>query len=102
MSSYVLKIIGVITMLIDHTGDAIVGHFSYLNLIGRIAFPIFAYQAVLGYMHTKDLKKHLYKLFIFALISQAPFALFMSLFTSTFYLNIFFLIEQKEYYLQWQ
>ena len=57
MSSYVLKIIGVITMLIDHTGDAIVGHFSYLNLIGRIAFPIFAYQAVLGYMHTKDLKR---------------------------------------------
>ena len=90
MSSYILKIIGVITMLIDHTGDAIVGHFSYLNLIGRIAFPIFAYQAVQGYMHTKELKKHLYKLFIFALISQAPFTLFLSLFTTSFYLNIFF------------
>ena len=77
-------------MLSDHVGDVIIGHFSILNLIGRIAFPIFAFQAVQGYMHTKNFKKYMLRLFIFALISQIPFVLFLSTFTDEIYLNIFF------------
>ena len=69
LTSFVLKIIGVITMLSDHIGDSIIGKFSFLNLIGRIAFPIFAFQAVQGFIHTKDFKKHMRKLLIFACIS---------------------------------
>ena len=91
MTSFILKIIGVITMLFDHVGDAIIGKFSFCNLIGRIAFPIFAFQAVQGYIYTKDLKKHMVKLFIFACISQIPFMLFLSTFTEEILtLNIFF------------
>ncbi len=90
MSSFILKIMGIITMLSDHIGDAFIGHFSFFNLIGRIAFPIFAFQSVQGYINTKNLKKHLIKLFIFACISQIPFMLFLSTFTSEFALNIFF------------
>lgn len=90
MTSFILKIIGVITMLFDHVGDAILGNFSFFNLIGRIAFPIFAFQLAVGYTHTRDLKKHIIKLFIFAIISQIPFVLFLSTFTNDFYLNIFF------------
>lgn len=77
-------------MLSDHIGDAILGKFSFLNLIGRIAFPLFAFQAVQGYIHTKDFKKHLIKMLIFACISQIPFMLFLSTFTDAFMLNIFF------------
>lgn len=77
-------------MLSDHIGDAIYGKFSFFNLIGRISFPIFAFQAVQGYIHTKDFKKYIIKLFIFACISQIPFMLFLSTFTSPFSLNIFF------------
>lgn len=91
MTSFILKIIGVITMLFDHVGDAIIGKFSFCNLIGRIAFPIFAFQAVQGYIYTKDFKKHMLKLFIFACISQIPFMLFLSTFTEEILtLNIFF------------
>ena len=91
MTSFILKSIGVITMLFDHVGDAIIGKFSFCNLIGRIAFPIFAFQAVQGYIYTKDLKKHMLKLFIFACISQIPFMLFLSTFTEEILtLNIFF------------
>ncbi len=91
MTSFILKIIGIITMLFDHVGDAIIGKFSFCNLIGRIAFPIFAFQAVQGYIYTKDFKKHMLKLFIFACISQIPFMLFLSTFTEEiFTLNIFF------------
>ena len=58
MSSFVLKIIAVITMFIDHLGYTIFGKFSYLNYIGRISFPIFAFQISEGYIHTKNLKKY--------------------------------------------
>lgn len=91
MTSFILKIVGVITMLFDHVGDAIIGKFSFCNLIGRIAFPIFAFQAVQGYIYTKNFKKHMLKLFIFACISQIPFMLFLSTFTEEILtLNIFF------------
>ena len=77
-------------MLLDHIGDAIIGKFSNFNLIGRIAFPIFAFQAVQGYILTSNFKKYLLRLFIFALISQIPFVLFLSAFADEFALNIFF------------
>lgn len=77
-------------MLFDHIGDAILGKFSFFNLIGRIAFPIFAFQSVQSYIHTKNFKKHVLKLLIFACISQIPFMLFLSTFSTTFALNIFF------------
>ena len=90
MTSFILKIIGIITMFSDHFGDSVLCRFSFFNLIGRIAFPIFAFQAVQGYIHTKNLKKHILKLFVFACISQIPFMLFLSTFTNSFALNIFF------------
>lgn len=77
-------------MFLDHIGSSILGKFSFFNLIGRISFPIFAFQAVQGYINTKSLKKHLIKLFIFACISQIPFKLFLSTFTNQFAFNIFF------------
>lgn len=90
MTSFMLKIIGIITMLCDHIGDAFIGHFSFLNLIGRISFPIFAFQIVQGYIHTKNIKKYMLRLLIFACISQIPFMLFLSTFTTNYYLNVFF------------
>lgn len=90
MSSFVLKIIAIITMFIDHVGYLIFGEFSVFNYIGRIAFPIFAFQISEGYIHTRNLKKYFLRLFIFALISQIPFMLFNKLVSNQFSLNIFF------------
>ncbi len=90
MTSFVLKIIAMITMFIDHFGLAIFKYTTHMNVIGRIAFPIFAFQITQGYEHTKNLKKYFFRLFIFALISQIPFMLFSSIFTKEFGLNIFF------------
>lgn len=92
ITSFSLKIIALITMFCDHFGDALVGHFSFWNLIGRIAFPIFAFQISEGYVHTKNLKKYFMRLFAFALISQIPFHLFLQKFlpNSSSSLNIFF------------
>lgn len=78
-------------MLCDHVGDAIIGSFTFINYIGRIAFPIFAFQLVVSYKNTKDLKKYVSRLVIFAVISQAPFMLFLSTFSKDILtLNILF------------
>lgn len=90
MSSFILKIIAAITMFCDHLGYAIYGQFSAFNYIGRIAFPIFAFQISEGYHYTKNKKNYLMRLLMFALISQVPFMLFSSLFKEGFSLNIFF------------
>ena len=92
MSSFALKIIAIISMFCDHFGDVYIGHYSFLNLIGRIAFPIFAFQISEGFIHTKNIKKYFIRLGIFALISQVPFSLFVNKYlnSSIFSLNVFF------------
>ena len=91
MSSFVLKIIAVIAMFCDHFGLWLTGGIaSAWNYIGRLAFPIFAYQISEGYCHTKNLPKYFTKLFVFALISQIPFNLFEYALGLNYHLNIMF------------
>ncbi len=90
MTSFALKILACITMFIDHLGYSIFHRFSFFNYIGRLAFPIFAFQITEGFVHTKNIKKYFLRLGIFAIISQIPFALFHSTFSTDFSLNIFF------------
>ena len=92
MTSFTLKIIALVSMFFDHFGDAFIGHFSFFNLIGRFAFPIFAFQISEGYIHTKNIKKYFFRLGIFALISQIPFSLFSQkiMHSTALSLNVFF------------
>lgn len=77
MSSFKLKILACITMLMDHIGKIFSPAIFPFIYIGRLAFPIFAFQASMGFEHTKNIKKYISRLFIFALISQIPFHLFV-------------------------
>lgn len=91
MSSFVIKLIAIFSMLLDHSGDALLGRLSFLNMLGRIAFPLFAFQLVIGYSNTHNLKKYLIRLFLFALISQVPYGIFINnVFGYNNELNIFF------------
>lgn len=90
MSAFILKLIAIFSMTCDHLSYLIFGKFSFLNYIGRIAFPVFAYQITEGYIHTSNLKKYFIRLLVFALISQIPFMLFISIYSNSFHLNIFF------------
>ncbi len=73
MTSSKLKIIAIITMLIDHIGAIFYPNIIMLRIIGRISFPIFAFLIAEGYVHTKNLKQYIFRLFIFALISEIPY-----------------------------
>lgn len=75
ISSATLHVIAMLLMLCDHAWGTILGQYIFLNDIGRIAYPIFAFMIVEGFFHTSNLKKYLLRLFIFALISELPFNL---------------------------
>lgn len=79
-NSFILKIIAIVTMIVDHLTVAFEPYISnnlYLTgrLIGRIAFPIFAYQIALGYKRTKNPWKYFVRLLILAVVSEVPFDL---------------------------
>lgn len=73
MSSFIIKIIALIAMTFDHTGKILLDNNLLLTTIGRIAFPLFAFQIIEGFYHTKNLKKYLLRLFLVALIAEVPF-----------------------------
>ncbi len=75
MSSFMLKLIGIISMIIDHVGFIIYPQYKILRYIGRIAFVIFAYQIGVGFSHTKSKEKYILRMIIFSIISQYPFYL---------------------------
>lgn len=67
-----LKLVAIITMLVDHIGKAFFPNQIIFTIIGRIAFPLFAYCIVVGCLYTSNFTKYLERLGIFAVVSQ-PF-----------------------------
>ncbi|WP_392486825.1 TraX family protein [Haloimpatiens sp. FM7315] len=82
-----LKLVAIITMLIDHIGAVLYPKVLFFRIIGRLAFPIFCYFISEGFFKTSNVKKYMKRLFVFALISQVPFYL---AFRTGYYLNVFF------------
>lgn len=83
LSGDALKWIAIVTMLIDHVAYASLNpygpHYALLyNLmrgIGRLAFPLYCFLLVEGFMHTGNYKKYVLRIGLFALISEIPFDL---------------------------
>ncbi len=70
-----LKLIAIVTMVLDHIGTILYPDLLLLRIIGRLAFPIFAYLIVLGVESTKRPLRYMLTLLVFALISQFPYFL---------------------------
>lgn len=71
----VLKIIAMVSMVFDHVGDMFFPDVLWPRMIGRLAMPLFAFCITEGYIHTRDKKKYLFRMGIFALVSEVPFDL---------------------------
>lgn len=70
-----MQLIAMLTMLVDHLGIVYFDNQLWLRLIGRIAFPIYAYALVKGHLHTRSRTKYLARLLALALLSQIPYQL---------------------------
>ena len=72
-----LKLIAAIAMLLDHCVFLFLENFFgvavVLNIIGRLTMPIMCYFVAEGFYHTKDVKKYLMRMAVFAIISQIPY-----------------------------
>lgn len=119
-SGTTLKLLALITMLIDHIGAIVLetgllpkisssilsGHSTnylpsdytfwanvdmVLRLIGRLAFPIYCFLLVEGFLHTRSAARYALRLGLFALISEIPFdlSLYNQLFVNNMQ-NVFF------------
>nr|WP_308628374.1 TraX family protein [uncultured Eisenbergiella sp.] len=67
-----LKLIAIISMLIDHMGGVFFPEYPVFRWFGRLAFPIFCYCMTVGMLYTKNIRRYLGRLGLFAIISQ-PF-----------------------------
>ena len=95
-----LKYIAFASMFIDHFNKAIITPFltgsgvlniitTIFDILGRIAFPIFAFMIVEGFFKTKSRWKYLRNLLVFATISEIPYDMFQSaVFINTWSQNI--------------
>ena len=88
-----LKVLAMLIMLIDHSASHLLRHYPpameplftfngigyslyrILRDVGRIAFPIFCFLLVEGFLNTRDRRKYGLNLFIFACISEIPWNL---------------------------
>ncbi len=75
LSAAHLKMIAMVCMLLDHIWATSSGGQLWMTAVGRIAFPIFAFQVAEGYAHTRNFKRYLLRMFLFALVSEIPFNL---------------------------
>lgn len=91
-----LKVLAMVTMLIDHLAAflwfdrpefqtvlfTLHGHsiswLLLLRMVGRLAFPLFAFLLVEGFLHTRNRRRYGWSLFILALISEIPWNLVRS------------------------
>lgn len=81
MTSFGLKLLAMFSMIFDHVGFMFMQNNDLLyysfRTIGRLAFPIFAFQLAIGYSHSKNKEKHIVRMLIFAVLSQLPYFIYV-------------------------
>ena len=68
-----LKLIALITMTVDHIGLTLLPQHRILRLVGRLAFPIFAYMIGEGCRHTSHMGKYFVRMAALAVVYQAVY-----------------------------
>lgn len=75
MTGFVLKLIAALTMLIDHAGLLLFPGARWMRIIGRIAFPLFAYSIAEGFRYTHDRKRYFLQIFLLGTACQIVYTI---------------------------
>ena len=79
LSGSALKVIAMISMVIDHVALYLMEHgtvlYETMRCIGRIAFPVFTFLIAEGFIHTRSRYRYFFTLLGFAVISEIPWYL---------------------------
>ena len=70
-----LKLIAMISMLCDHAGKMFFSQYRVMRVVGRLAFPLFAYCIAVGCVYSRDRLKYLTRILLMGLISQPFYAM---------------------------
>lgn len=86
-----LRALAMVLMLLDHLWATLVPGNFWMTYLGRLAFPIFAFQISEGFFHTSDRKRYAKRLLLFGLLSEIPFDLvYASTMLYPFHQNVMF------------
>jgi hypothetical protein len=81
LTSNTIKLIAIVAMTIDHIALILFPRYSldipvmFMHIIGRLTAPIMMFFIVEGYYFTNNIRKYLFRLFIFAIISHFAYAI---------------------------
>ena len=70
LTSNQLKLLAMLTMTLDHIGVQMFPGALWLRIVGRLAFPIYAYMIAEGCAHTRNRRKYLLQMAGLALLCQ--------------------------------
>lgn len=73
LSGNQLKLIALVTMTIDHIGLTLFPQVLWWRLVGRLAFPIYAFLVAEGCLHTRSMPKYLRSMGLMALLCQVVY-----------------------------
>ena len=65
-------------MLLDHMWGTVISGNAWMTCVGRMAFPIFAFQISEGFLHTSNVNQYARRLLLFALVAEIPFDLMVA------------------------
>lgn len=91
MTTYTIKLLAILAMIVDHIGAIFFPQVVVLRVIGRFSFPLFAWLIANGAVHTHNTSKYFVRLLIFAALSQIPYQLAFDI--SSLSMNIFFTLS---------
>lgn len=88
LSGAQLKYIAFVSMVIDHANKALIYPIldggtllalsDIFDVLGRIAFPLFAFLLVEGFFHTRSRKKYMMWMLGFGVVSEVPYDMMAS------------------------
>ncbi len=73
LNANTLKVIALISMIIDHIGVMIFPNALWLRCLGRISLPIFAYMIAEGCRYTRNPRKYFLRIFVLGVLCQAVY-----------------------------